>query len=325
MLDIYEERQILEKLLKKDISKRQIGNILKKSHSTILYELKHHSGKTLDYSAERAQLIYEKRQLNKGNKKKIDCNVELKEFIIKSLKEDWSPEQIAGSLKRDHQETIGYVCHETIYAYIYSPEHKKDRYFIHLRRHKPKQIKWYTRQKRKIKIPDRISIHNRPEEIKKRVEGGHWETDSMIFSQQKGILSVQIERVSRAVRIHKCQDKTAEKTYEALMKTKDSLPDYYFKSFTFDNGTENVKHIRLKEEFGIETYFCDPYCSWQKGAVENINMFIRQYLPRCIKLENITDEQIYNIQEKLNNRPRKCLNYLTPNIALKFLHESGRF
>jgi len=129
----------------------------------------------------------------------------------------------------------------------------------------------------------------------------------------KGILSVQVERKSRLVRIHKCPNKTAMETLEAIIKTIDSIPLKYFLSLTFDNGSENVKHIELIKEFGTLTYFCDPYCSWQKGLVENTNMFIRQYLPNKSKIDTITHEEIHTIQEKLNNRPRKCLNYMTPN------------
>lgn len=95
------------------------------------------------------------------------------------------------------------------------------------------------------------------------------------------------------------------------------------KSITFDNGTENVRHTALKEAYGLATYFCDAYASWQKGLVENINGLIRQYFPRCTDMSKVTDEQIYEVQEKLNNRPRKSLGYLTPNQMYSLSTQSG--
>lgn len=308
----FNDRKIIEKLLKQKLTYRAIGRAIGRSHTTISDEIKLNSGQ-LGYSAERAQYYHEQRQLNKGNKKKLEINDRLREHVIEKLKKDWSPEEISGRLKEYPNEEIGYVCHETIYEYIYGIEGIREKFYLLLRRYKPKRTKWHSRKKRGTGIKDRVSIHERPDDINERVELGHWETDSMIFSQQKGILSVQVERKSRLVRIHKCFDKTAAETLEAIIGTIDSVPLKYFLSLTFDNGTENVKHTELREMFDIETYFCDPYCSWQKGLVENTNMFIRQYLPKNAPIDLITDEEIHEIQEKLNNRPRKCLKYMTPN------------
>jgi IS30 family transposase len=322
----HEDRKIIEKLLNKQkLSLRAIGRALDRSHSVISYEIKMNKGDHLQYNADRAQYYHEQRQLKKGNKNKISRNKVLKQYIIERLTQDQlSPEQIAGRLKRFHKDTIGYVCHETIYEFIYADEQIKEKYFIHLRRHKPKRVKWHTRKKnKKGTIKERVSIHERPEEVDENIEVGHWESDSMIFSQQKGILSVQVERVSKLARLTKCANKSAEETKGALIRTVDSVPDIYIKSITFDNGTENAKHMELKTMFQIQTYFCDPYCSWQKGLVENTNMLIRQYLPLHTPIDKLTDDQIKEIEDKLNNRPRKSLNYLTPNETFQLLTEGG--
>lgn len=166
-------------------------------------------------------------------------------------------------------------------------------------------------------ITERISIKERPLMINGRERYGDWESDSMIFSQQRSILSVQFERKSKLIRIRKLPNKTAEETKYALINTAESVPTHLFKSITFDNGGEGALHHEIKKDYDIETYFCDPYCSWQKGGVENSNKLLRQYLPRSIRLENLTDRDIYEIQEKLNNRPRKSLNYSTPNEVFK--------
>ncbi len=316
----YDDRKIIEKHLKAKISYRKIGKILDKSHTTISYEVSMNSGR-LGYDADRAQRYHDRRQLKKGNKRKLDLNPELLNFTLEKLREGWSPEQIAGKIRMDEKlrKEIGYVCHETVYAYIYSMEIIRLRLYLLLRRYKPKRTKWHSRSKRKVGIPQRTSIHERPVAVNEKAEVGHWETDSMIFSQQKGILSVQVERVTRLVRISRCSDKSAEETKEALIRAMDSVPSKYCLSFTFDNGTENVKHVDLREMFGIDTYFCDPYCSWQKGLVENTNMFLRQYLPKNAPIDFMTDEEIHEIQEKLNNRPRKCLGYKTPNEVFNSL------
>jgi IS30 family transposase len=147
---------------------------------------------------------------------------------------------------------------------------------------------------------------------------GDWETDSVIF-KDKSILSVQYEKSSMLVRIHKCSDKTAIRSEEALQDSIESLPNNLWLAITRDNGSENVLHY----ETDIPSYFCDNYCSWQKGGVENINGLIREYFPKRSYLDNISNRYIYEIQEKLNNRPRKKLNYLTPNEVIAVELEKG--
>ena len=121
--------------------------------------------------------------------------------------------------------------------------------------------------------------------------------------------------------MHKTDNKSAEETKNALIKTAESIPKEIFLTITFDNGTEGAKHTEIKREYEIDTYFCDPFSSWQKGGVENANKLIRYYLPRNTDLSKLTDRDIYEIQEKLNNRPRKCLGYLSPNeIIHKVVH-----
>ena len=126
-------------------------------------------------------------------------------------------------------------------------------------------------------------------------------------------MSVQYERKSMLNRLHKVANKSAEETELAINDSVESLPAEFWKSITWDNGKEGVCHTKIRDGYDIETYFCDTYASWQKGGVENLNGLLRQYLPKGTDMSTITDEQIYAIQEKLNNRPRKGLKYLTPN------------
>ena len=230
----------------------------------------------------------------------------LKEYVVQGLKNEWSPDVIAGKLKMSNLEQT--ISHESIYQYIYHKEGRHEGWYTYLRRGKSKRQKRHTRKTGKLCIPERISIHERPRYVDERKRYGDWESDSVIFSKQKIILSVQSER--------KAQNKTAEETVNALIRTAESLPKELFLTVTFDNGTEGAGHMKIKNEYGVDTYFCDPFASWQKGGVKNANKLIRHYLPRSTNLAALSDRDIYEIQEKLNNRPRKCLGYLSPNEVI---------
>lgn len=314
----YYERQIIETRLRGKWKIRQIGRHLNRSPSIVSREVKrniHPSGK---YLADYAQSLAEKRT-HITNKRKMDKDSKLSFYVKKKLEKDWSPEQIAGRLKEHppaslEGETISY---ESIYQYIYrSP---KGNYLYHYLRYKnvPRRQKQHSRKSNKSFIPARVSIHDRPEVINRRERFGDWESDSVVFRKQKSALSVQHERKSLLVRLHRVADHGSEETLEALRLTIESLPTKDLAlSFTFDNGGEGARHIEIKNEYGINTYFCDTYKSWQKGGVENSNGLIRQYLPRSINLDKMSEDMIYEIQEKLNDRPRKKLGYSTPNEVI---------
>jgi len=189
--------------------------------------------------------------------------------------------------------------------------------YCHLRRQKNKRQKQKSRKPQKAIISERISIHQRPIEINERLTFGHWESDTLEGKRSiKENISVQYERKSQLARLHKINDKTAMETEEAIRDSIISLPQYLWQSITFDNGTEGANHHRLKKDYWLRTYFCDAYKAWQKGGVENLNGLIRQYIPKGSDISKLTEDEMYAIQEKLNNRPRKSLNYLTPNQVI---------
>lgn len=308
------DRQRLEYWLRTKQSLRAIAKIIRRDHSVLIRELKRNSNNSRKrYRADIAQRSFEKRR-HKQHKGKLDKFPELKEYVLNGLINEWSPDVIAGKLKTSGEKLT--ISHESIYHYIYNKEGKHEKWYQYLRQAQPKRHKLHSRKKCKLSIPERKSIHCRPEYIKERKRYGDWESDSVIFSKQKTILSVQSERKSKLIRMHKAMDKTAEETINALIMTIESLPSEMFKTVTFDNGGENAKHTDIKKEYDVETYFCDPFASWQKGGVENANKLIRYYLPRNTDLSKLTDRDIYDIQEKLNNRPRKCLNYKSPNEVI---------
>ncbi|MEK7213134.1 MAG: IS30 family transposase [Patescibacteria group bacterium] len=305
------DRQKLEYWLRTKQSLRAIAKIMKRDHSVLVRELERNStGDRKKYRADVAQRLSKKRRF-KQHKGKLDKYPELKERVIEGLKREWSPDVIAGKLKTERARHT--ISHESIYHYIYNKDGRYENLYQYLRQGQAKRHKLHSRKKCKLGIAERKSIHLRPEYIDQRKRYGDWESDSMIFSRQKTILSVQSERKSKLIRLHKAIDKSAEETKNALVKTAESLPPEMFLTVTFDNGTEGARHAELKREYRIETYFCDPFASWQKGGVENANKLIIYYLPRSADLTKLTDRDIYLIQEKLNNRPRKCLNYKSSN------------
>lgn len=311
------QRQWIEFFSNKGQGPREIGRFLKRDHTVVLRELKRNTKPGKKYSAITAQKLADLKA-KKTNKRKLETDEILHDYVIGQLKEGWSPEEIAGKLRDDTpKELIGhYVNYESIYQYIYEGEGRWERLYPHLRKKHRQRRRKYGRKKQKITIPQRISIHSRPEVVNQRERVGDWETDTMCFSNQRAGLSVQYERKLMLARIHKVKNKTAEETEAAISDTAESVPSEIFKTLTYDNGKEGVCHTKIRDTFNVQTYFCDAYASWQKGGVENLNGLIREYLPRSTDLSTITDEQIYEIQERLNNRPRKKLGYLTPNEAL---------
>jgi IS30 family transposase len=218
------------------------------------------------------------------------------------------------------------VSHETLYSFVYSdPEARELELWKRLRTSRKRRRKRGSRKFRERPYdPHRVGIAERPAYVEKRKEFGHFETDSVIFPKGKCVLSVQCERMTGLARLSKLADKSAPETASALRSLANEF-DGLGKpvlSLTQDNGTENALHYELVRDHGVATYNADPYCSWQKGSVENLNSLIRQYLPRSVRLEDLTDDEIYAIQERLNDRPRKRLGWLSPNERFGLLTDS---
>lgn len=290
-----------------------------RDHRVIQREIDRNTGDGRTYTAASAEQMASERERKKNLPKLMKSpQATLRKYVVERLKEDWSPEQIAGVLKKQPPAVLKgeHISHESIYQYIYDGEGRWEHLWPHLRRSRQRRQKRYARKPRKILIPERISIHERPEEVAAKTTFGHWESDTIECGKGSEYLSVQYERKSMLTRIHKMQGKSAKATEEAIRKSIETLPEYLWQSITFDNGTEGARHTKLRDDYLLSTFFCDAYASWQKGGVENMNGLIRQYIPKHAKLYTFTNEAIYAIQEKLNNRPRKSLNYLTPNQVM---------
>lgn len=310
------ERQQIELYLRMKKKKKWIADKLRRDYSIIKREIKRNSGEHLPYKATDAQ-YFAQRRARKTNQRKLlkPKNKKLKEFVDKKIGEDWSPEEIAGRLlKHPPRGITETVSHESIYDYIYNGAEKHEHLYEHLRTARKQRQRKFSRKKQGNMLKNRVSIHERPGGINEKKEYGHWETDLVEFGRnQRGVLSVKYERKGMLCRLHKVEGKSAKENEATIAETIESFPHYWFKSVTRDNGNENARHQKTFRDFNVLSYFCDPYCSWQKGGVENLNKLIRQYLPKNADFEKVTVQDILAVQEKLNNRPRKSLNYLTPN------------
>lgn len=316
------EREQIEAWLRIGRKKKWIAEQLNRDYSIIKREIKRNSGEHLPYVAVDAQHFADRRK-RKTNKRKLEKwqNEKLTKYVKELLEDGWSPDEIAGRLKNYPPEEVSgckdkTVSFESIYNWIYEGEGRFGGLYKKLRRKQRIRKRRFARKKQvKTTIKERVSITQRPEIIDRRKRIGDWETDSMIFSGTS-ILSVQFERKIKLCRIHKCEDKTAVRSEEALRDSIESLPANFWLSITRDNGSENVLHHQTE----VPSFFCDTYCSWQKGGVENLNGLLREYFPKKSNLDKVEESYVYVIQEKLNNRARKALNYLTPNevLALEF-------
>lgn len=218
---------------------------------------------------------------------------------------------IAGKLKNRPNQAwmMGKgICHETIYQYIYEDSGRfLGLYQYLIRKHKRRQRRYARKSRGSKGILYMTSIKFRPKEIDTKEGFGHLESDSVTYRNQAECLSVQHERSIQLLRFHRVRNKSAEATLEALIKTLESLPTQLMKSITLDRGTEGAFHWKLRHEYDLETYHCDPYSSWQKGGVENANGIIQRYLPISTDLSKFSDGDLYAIQERINNRSRKSL------------------
>lgn len=305
------DRRILADLLEERRTFRDLAKVLAKSISSISDELRRNSrhGK---YDPDQAHRLAKTREKERRRRGKLEINEGLKNHVIQRLREDWSPDEIAQDLKKQRGSSV--ITHETIYRFIYSREGRTLKLWQGLRHKKTPRRQARGQRTARVRIPGRVPIALRPAIIATREELGHWEGDLMIFSRPtRSVLAVFVERKTRLTVAVALPDKTADSMAMAMHELISRAGQTKVKSITLDNGSENVCHVQIREDYvNLQTYFCDPYCSWQKGTVENTNKLLRQYFPRRIPPEQINQDYVDTITEKLNRRPRTCLQYSTP-------------
>jgi transposase, IS30 family len=310
------EREQIASLKRVGRGIREIAREIGRDHSVVSRELKRNTTQLFPYEATSAHR-YAARRATKTNIRKVDKSEELRKYIRAKLRLKWSPEQIAGRLKTKPPKNLKgmRISHESIYQWIYAEAPHGEPWLYHtLRRKHPERRKQFSRKKRsRDTLKEITSISERPVGL----GIGHFEVDSVIGRHHKGALSVHYERATQLVRIHHLTSTTAVETRATLTATIEDLPHGYVKSLTFDRGSETALHYTLKEPYNLHTYHCDPYSPHQKGGVENMNGLIRQFYPKKTDFTTVSQDELNTVQELLNDRPRKTLNYLTPNEIVR--------
>jgi len=309
------ERVLISQWKNQGYSNKRIARLLDRSVSNIGREIKRnsfHGKEERFYEPLHAQDEAEARKQRAWGAKQTLKNPKIYAYVLEKLRQGWSPEQIAGRLKHDHPEDKSWwICHETIYRFVYHPKNKSKLWWEYLRRKQKKRRKRKGRKAHRVRIPDRISIHKRPKAIDKRKQIGHWEGDSIVGKGHTNGLHTEYERVSSLTRFERILRVNAEETLRAQKKIFGPLPRLLRRSTTLDNGSEMVKHAELRK-MGMKTYFADPYSSWQRGGNENANMWIRYYFPKGTDFSKISEEELKDVEWELNNRPRKRLGFKKP-------------
>lgn len=291
-------------------SLRWIARQLKRTHTTIIRELKRNrSTISGEYVAIAAQRRASNRTIETRSRHPLK-QPWVYSSVFEKLRSGWSPEQISGRLKLEQGHPV--ICPETIYQFIYREQQKEKKLWEYLPRKQKSRRKQYGRHVRKERIPQRVSIHLRPDAIDRRTEFGHWEGDTIEGrkSENDGI-HTEVERLSRLFLVRKVDRVASSETIRAQMEIFRSLPNVARRSTTLDNGREHHRHMAL-HLLGMSTYFADLYASYQRGTNENSNGLLRRYLPKGTSFQDLTQEELDDIVEELNNRPRKCLGYNTP-------------
>jgi IS30 family transposase len=306
------ERDKISAMLYERYSLSQIGLALGRSKSTISREIRRNASPEYQcYLSHRAHGRAEQRRTKSSSRPRLK-NKEIRTFVESRLREGWSPEQIAGRLSRVHPHLS--ISHEAIYQYIYDAKTPSRLELIGwLRRaHRKRKNKGIGRKARKTKIPNRISIEQRPVSVETRKQAGHWEGDCLVSRKSQVALHSLVERKSRFVMLTQLKRKSASETTKAIILRLKRLPLKARRTLTLDNGTENAGHEDITKNIGIQCYFTHPYASWERGTNENTNGLIRWYLPKGTDFSKIDKDQLKLIEHLINSRPRKCLAYKTP-------------
>lgn len=312
-----EERDKIAVLRARGYSYGSIARAIDRDKATVFRELGRNRSPIYNaYLPHKADRRARDRKSGSGKRPRLKNRI-IRRYVIAKLKLGWSPEQISGKLHKDHPERS--ISYEAIYQYIYDKETRKR---INLAVYLPrahKKRKFFGQghhHKNKLHIPRRVSINERPKYIAKRTKPGHWEADTVISRQSKKALVVSLERKSRMIHIDKLAAKKSRKLVKALTDRLSCYPKGLRRSITYDNGSENVEHERINKMLGTKSYFCNPFHSWEKGSIEHAIGLIRRFLPKKTDFAIIDNCQVRKIENLLNNRPRKCLNFQTPQEVM---------
>ena len=306
------ERHYIEIELKNGISQNKIAEKLGRSQSSLSRELARNKG-LRGYRHQQAHRMAQQRHQEKN--KAVKLTEDIKRQITNYIRLDWSPEQVAGRLQKDGEIKLH---HETIYQFIANDKRNEGTLYKHLRHQKKTYRKRYGSAHNRTGIPNRVGIEERPAVANNRERVGDWEADTIIGKNHKGAIATLDERKTKLRLAVPLPGKKAKAVKQAMIDALMPLKKFV-KTITYDNGKEFVQHEEVAKALKCVSYFAAPYHSWERGQNENANGLLRQYFPKSMELNNVTEKEVIKAVDKLNSRPRKCLGYRTPYEVFKEL------
>jgi len=308
-----DQRNELSALKRTKIKQKEIAQILGKNRTTIYRESVRNKNKDGKYDARIAKQKTKERRIKSNQRfRKIENNKWLRNYIIKKLKKYWSPEQIAGRIKKKWKEDKArQIGKDSIYDFIYNERKDLVKY---LRCQKGKYRRRYgTRIREKQREEGKKKrIDVRPKIVEKRTRIGDWEGDTIVGGEKTVHILTHVERKSGMLFADKLERATAELTEEKTIKRFEKIPRNKKHTLTYDNGTTFASHKETERKTKIDIYFAYPYHSWERGCNENANGLLRQFFPKKSLFADVSQKDIDKAYRLINNRPRKRLNYLTP-------------
>lgn len=306
-----EQRYTIDVMNRNGYKQKDIAKAIDKDKSVVSRELKRNKdGRSGEYRHDLAQRKYKKRQKEKP--KKIKFTKEVQENVEALLKEDYSPEQIVGTLEKQNKSTVSV---ERIYQHIWTDKKQKGDLYLHLRNQGRRYRKRGNAKDNRGIIKNRIGIEKRPKIVDERSRFGDLEIDLIIGKNHNQAILTICDRASGMLKMRKVKSKQAIEVGEALVEELEEWKPY-IKTITADNGKEFAHHEFVAEVLSIDYFFARPYHSWERGSNENLNGLIRQYFKKSTDFTNITMEQVKEIEKKLNTRPRKRFQFENPIFVM---------
>jgi IS30 family transposase len=297
-----EQRYQIYALLKMGHNQTEIATVIGTHKSTISRELSHNKGQR-GYRPKQAHRM----ALSRRDRSRKRISKETWELIETKLRLDWSPEQVSGWLCCHHAIR---VSHEWIYQHILIDKQAGGDLYRHLRCQK-KRRKRYGSYDRRGKMPNRASIEERPTIVEERTRIGDWEVDTLLGKRHRHAIVTLTERKSRLSLLAKVEQRTADQVGDAVIELLQPVADRLH-TLTADNGKEFADHERIAHALRADFYFAHPYAAWERGANENMNGLIRQYIPKNQDFATVTNADLMWVMNRLNHRPRKCLDFQSP-------------
>lgn len=314
-----QERESISRGLAQKKTMRAIAREINRTPSTITREIKRNSGKSGYRAFSASQRARTAAASRRKGKSKIAQLEQLRRYVLEKLREEWSPEEICTRIKIEYSwDMVMQISHEAIYQYIYVlPRGELKQTLVKALRqeHKYRRTqKGGKTEEKRGKIANMLSIEERPAEVADRTVPGHWEGDLILGKYKRSALGTLVERTTRyTILVALGNQKDAVSVREAYAQAFKTVPDELRKTLTYDQGKEMSEHQQFTIDTGMQVFFAHPGSPWERGTNENTNGLIRQYFPKGTDFAQISEDEIKMVQRKLNDRPRKVLNFYKPN------------